>query len=417
LTSDADKYPKYRWLILTAAALSYANAQIINLSIAPDLHTIAQDLGIELGLATQFMSAFLFSGCIMMFTLGGAVGDRIGILPTLLIGLLMAVAPAALMPWIGHSFQSVFWARLIQGLSPGFIFPVMGAIVGVWFPLKQKGLATSLMSAAVAAGSAAGTLGGPAILKNLVGSWQEMAAWVSVVGWIDVVFIIFLLLLPKPKPPVQKKPAIDQPNWKEYITALIAPITLVAILVNFFASWNMHCLYSVTPTFLSAPEGAAYGGVVSGQLMINVTIISGIFGPMLCGLFVDRLFKGNTRQVFTIGFIVACIFMFLIKAQAVYANKSLLSISLIMAGFGVQFVMPAVYIWIAKSYGHRILAKMTGLVMGLGTLGGVFGIYMSGVTLGWTGGYDVPYTLISLAAIAGLVFTIILHRMKPLVEQ
>jgi MFS family permease len=88
-----------------------------------------------------------------------------------------------------------------------------------------------------------------------------------------------------------------------------------------------------------------------------------------------------------------------------------------MAGFGVQFVMPAVYVWIAKSYGHRILAKMTGLVMGLGTLGGVFGIYMSGVALGWTGSYNVPYTLISLAAIVGLALTFILHRMKPLVEQ
>jgi hypothetical protein len=79
--------------------------------------------------------------------------------------------------------------------------------------------------------------------------------------------------------------------------------------------------------------------------------------------------------------------------------------------------MPAVYIWIAKSYGHRILAKMTGLVMGIGTLGGVFGIYMSGVTLGWTGSYDVPYMLISLAAIIGVTFTIILHRMKPLAGQ
>jgi ACS family glucarate transporter-like MFS transporter len=417
LTSDSTRYPKYRWLILIAAALSYANAQIINLSIAPDLHLIAQDLGIELGLATQLMSAFLFSGCILMFTLGGAVGDRFGILPTLLIGLLMAVVPAALMPWIGHSFKSVFWARLIQGLSPGFIFPIMGPILALWFPLKQKGLATSITSAAVAAGSAAGTLGGAAILENLVGSWQEMAAWVSVIGWIDVVFVIFLLVLPKPHPPAQKKPVADQPNWKEYAVALIAPLTLVAILVNFFASWNMHCLYSVTPTFLSAPEGAGYGGVLSGQLMINVTIISGIFGPILCGLFVDRLFKGDTKQVFTIGFIVMCIFMFLIKTPSVYQNKTLLSISLVMAGFGVQFVMPAVYIWIAKSYGHKILAKMTGLVMGIGTLGGVFGIYMSGVTLGWTGSYSIPYTLITFAAIVGLVFTIILHRMKPLVTE
>lgn len=419
MTNDSTYYPKYRWLILIAASLSYANAQIVNLSIAPNLGAIAQNLGIELGLATQFMSAFLFSGCILMFTFGGAVGDRIGILPTLFIGLLMAVVPSALMPWIGHSFTSVFWARIIQGLSPGFIFPVMGSIIAIWFPLKQKGLATSLMSAAVSIGSAAGVMGGPALLKHLVGTWQEMAAWVSIIGWIDVVFIFFLLVLPKPKAPVQQKPATDQPNWKEYGIALIAPITLIAILVNFMASWNMHCLYGITPTFLSvdAPVGAGYGGIASGQLMINVTIISGIFGPMICGFLVDRIFRGDTKQVFIMGFIMACTFMYLIKNPSVYGNKYLLSISLLMAGFGAQFVMPAVYIWIAKSYAHRILAKMTGLIIGIGTLGGVFGIYLSGVTLQWTGNYSVPYTLISIAAIAGFVFTLILHRMKPLVEQ
>lgn len=417
MNNDSTQYPKYRWLVLIAASLTYANAQIINLSIAPVLPSIAQDLGIELGVATQFMSAFLFSGCIMMFTFGGAVGDRFGILPTLLFGLLMAVVPAALMPWIGHSYTSVFWARLIQGLSPGFIFPVMGSIIAIWFPLKEKGLATSLMSAAVAGGSALGTLGGPAIF-NAVKTWQQMAAWVSIVGWIGVVLLVFLLVLPKPEPPVRQAWSASQPNWKEYFTALIAPITLMAILVNFMASWNMHCLYSVTPTFLSAdlPVGAGYGAMTSGQLMINVTIISGIFGPIICGFFVDRVFRGDTKQVFIIGFIVACIFMFAIKTPFFYGNKALLSFSLILAGFGVQFVMPAVYIFIAKSYRHRIMAKMTGLIMGIGTLGGVFGIAMSGVTLDLTGNYSVPYMLISLAALVGLGLTFILHKMKPLVE-
>jgi MFS family permease len=418
MKEDSTRYPKYRWLILIAAALTFVNAQVINLSIAPVLPGIAKDLGIDLGVATNFMAAFLFSGCIIMFTIGGMFGDRYGILPTLLMGLLLAVVPATLMPWIGHSYIGVFCARLVQGLSPGFIFPIMGSIIAIWFPLKEKGLATGLMSAAVAAGSAAGTLGGPAVF-GIVQNWQQMAAWVSIIGWVDVIFIIILLMLPKPESLAEASPAASQIGKNRYLSSLLAPITLVAILVNFMASWNMHCLYSMTPTFLSAdiPVGAGYGAMVSGQLMINVTIISGIFGPMVCGFFVDRLFKGNTRQVFVIGFILACVFMFAIKTPLFYGNKSLLSISLILAGFGVQFIMPAVYIFIAKSYSHQIVARMTGLIMGIGTLGGVFGLYISGVTLDSTGNYSAAFTLISLAALVGLIFTFILSKMKPLVEE
>jgi MFS family permease len=418
MTTDSNKFPKYRWLILIAAALTYANAQIINLSIAPVLPSIAQNLGIDLGVATNFMAAFLFSGCIIMFTIGGAIGDRFGILPTLLFGLLLAVIPAALMPLIGHSYSGVFAARLVQGLSPGFIFPVMGSIIAIWFPEKEKGLATGLMGAAVSAGSAAGTLGGPAIF-GIVDAWQKMAAWVSVLGWFDVIFIIILLVLPKPEAPVKAATVTERIEKGYYLKSLIAPITLIAILVNFMASWNMHCLYSMTPTFLSAdtPVGAGYGAMVSGQLMISVTLISGILGPLVCGFFVDRLFCGRTKEVFVIGFILSCLFMFAIKTPFFYGNKPLLSVALVLAGFGVQFIMPAVYIFSAKSYSHKIVAKMTGLIMGIGTLGGVFGLYISGITLNKTGNYSLAFSLISLAALAGLILTFILSSMKPLIEE
>jgi MFS family permease len=418
LTGDSTQYPKYRWLILIAAAFTYVNAQIVNLSIAPVLDVIAKDLDITQGVAHNLESAFLFSGCILMFTIGGAIGDRIGILPTLLLGLLVAVVPAALLPWIGNSYTSMFWIRIIQGLSPGLIFPVMGAIIAIWFPLKEKGLATGLMSAAVAAGSVGGTLGAANVFHlPTVHTWQQMSAWVSVIGWADVVFIIFLLILPKPLPPTRQKSAVEHPQLKEYLIALIAPITLMIILVNFMSSWNMHCLYTVSPTFLKISDGGAgYGLIVSQQLMLNVTLISGILGPVICGFFVDRIFKGNTLQVFTIGFILCFIFMFAIKTPSVYASKSLISVALIMAGFGVQFAMPAVYIFIAKSFKHRIMAKMTGLVMGIGTLGGVLGIKICGVAYDAYNNYNLAYTIIALAALAGLVFTFILHKTKPLTD-
>jgi MFS family permease len=184
------------------------------------------------------------------------------------------------------------------------------------------------------------------------------------------------------------------------------------------ASWNMQYLYSLTPTFLSAdiPTGAGYGPIMSGRLMINVTVISGIFGPMICGLLVDKVFKGSTKPIFTLGFILLCVFVYAIKTPAIYGNKILLSISLMMAGFGVQFVMPAIYIFISKSYRPQIVGKMLGLWMGLGTFGGVLGLYLAGKTLSIAGNYNIAFTLLSIAAIVGLVLSFVMAKQKTFVE-
>jgi len=417
LTNESIKYPRYRWLILIAAAMSYINVQIINLSITPILPHIAQDLGVDLGVATNFMTVFLFSGNIIQLALGGVICDRFGILKTLLIGLLCAVVPSVLMPWLGHSYTGVFYARLVQGLSPGFIFPAMGPILAIWFPLKEKGLATGLMSAGVAMGSFLGTMGGPYVFK-MVDTWQKMTAWVSIIGWIDLAFIIFLIAFPKPQSPVQQTQDTMTTDRSMFKLALLAPLTIVGILVTFMSNWDMHCLYSLTPTFLSAdlPTGAGYGAITSGQLMINVTVVSGIFGPMILGLMVDKVFKGRTKEVFLIGFILMFIFMYTIKMPFIYENKFLLSISLMMAGFGVQFVMPAIYIFISKSYRHQIVGKMTGLWMGIGAFGGVTGLYIAGKTLSFTGTYSIAFTLMSIAALVGIVLSIIMAKQKTLVE-
>ncbi|MDB9822313.1 MFS transporter [Deltaproteobacteria bacterium] len=415
MTNESNQYPSYRWLILIVAALSYINVQIANLSITPILPHIAQDLGVDLGVATNFMTVFLFSGNIILLAVGGAICDRFGILNTLAVGLLCAIIPSTLMPWVGETYTGVFYARLIQGLSPGFIFPAMGPILAIWFPLEEKGLATGLMSAGVALGSFLGIMGGPIVFK-MVDTWQQMTAWVSIIGWIDLAFIIFLIALPKPQSPVQHSEDAAQPDKNIFKVALLAPLTIVGIFLTFMASWNMQCLYSLTPTFLSAdiPTGAGYGPMMSGQLMINVTVISGIFGPMVLGLLVDKVFKGNTKEVFAIGFILMCVFMYAIKTPFIYGSKVPLSISLMLAGLGVQFVMPAIYIFMAKSYKHQIVGKMTGLWMGLGTFGGVLGLYLAGKTLTIAGNYSIAFTLMSLAALVGLVLSFVMSKLKTL---
>jgi MFS family permease len=102
------------------------------------------------------------------------------------------------MPWIGTSGSGPywtwpsFWARIVQGLSSGFLFPAMPAIVNTLFPPQQRGLANGLMSSSVAVGSSAGVFLGPIVNNAVGGDWKSMFATISIVPWVCVVFAVIM---------------------------------------------------------------------------------------------------------------------------------------------------------------------------------------------------------------------------------
>ena len=195
--NESIQYPRFRWLVLFTACLGFAAMQIGMIAYAPLLGDIAKDLGVDMGVATNLMAVFLFTGSIGLIV-GGFLCDRYGIMFVIILGLLCASVPAALMPWIGTSYKAVLWARIIQGLSAGFLLCTMAPIVAVWFPPQEKGLASGLMSGSVSLGSAVGVLAAPAVFLALR-SWQQMAAWLSLPGWVALMLAIVAVVSPKPQ--------------------------------------------------------------------------------------------------------------------------------------------------------------------------------------------------------------------------
>jgi MFS family permease len=413
MNQSAD-YPRFRWLILISAVLGYITLQVTNLAVAPVLPQIAKSLNMNLGTASNLvMTPFLFSGCIILVLAGGAVCDRFGVLTAILMGLACATIPAALMPWIGHSATAVLWARIVEGFAAGFLFPAMGPIIGLWFPVHQKGLAGGLMSASIAVGSAAGVMGGPAVFAA-ISNWQAMSAWLSIVGWVSLVFTGILAIMPRPKLPVQMAPPDGASDSTIFKRALFSWFTVTGIIVTFVTAWNLHCLFSLTPTFLAAdkPVGAGYGSMTAGQLMLGVTLFAGVVGPIVSGLLLDRVFHGNAKPAFLVGFALLCVFVYALKVPAVTGNKAVLEVALILAGFGINFVFPTVYYFIARSYAPQIVGKMSGLWAGIGTFGGVLGLYIAGVTVKSQNSYQTTFSLQVLVAVIGFLLTFVLIKLR-----
>jgi MFS family permease len=402
--NDSIPFPRARWLVLLAAVLCCISSQVAYHAVAPVLPQIAVSLHINLGAASNLvMTTFLLAGCVSL-VLGGVVCDRYGVLATLILGFLCAAAPAASMPWIGHSTTGVFWARIVEGCSHGFALPAVSPIVAVWFPRHQKGLALGFMSASVAGGSAIALVAGPAVLA-VTKDWQTMSAWLSLFGWTGLVFAAVLAMMPRPQLPAPPRGTSEASDGALFRQALLSTLTMSGILLTFVATWGMHCLYGLTPAFLAAdkPVGAGYGSMTAGQLMLGVTLLGGIVGPIVCGQLLDRVFKGNAQTVFLMGFAMMCVFVYLLRLPEVTGRPSVLEATLILAGFGIQFVMPTIYYFVAKAYPPQLAGKMSGLWMGIGTFGGVLGLYIGGVTVKSQSSYHTTLGLQALAALAGFI--------------
>ena len=417
--SETENYPGFRWLVLILASLGFICMQLICLSVTPLVPAIATSLQTDPGTATNLlMTSFLLSSSLMWILGGGYLCDRFGVLVVLNLGFLCQAVPAALMPWIGVSPAGVFGARLVEGLSAGLMFPAMPTIVNSLFPPRLKGIANGLMNSSIAVGSSAGVFLGPLVLTLVGGDWKWMSATLSIFVWVCFIFGLILFFALNSKLPRPPSAATDRTGRSAYRKELVSPYTILGVLVTFIAAWCMQCLYGITAGYLasSKPLGAGYSAMIAGQLMLGVTLLAGVTGPILSGFLLDKAFKGNARPVLLIGYFLMCVFVYLLIHPAVAGNVVLLEIALILAGYGVMFAYPAIFYLIAGSYPPQIVGKMSGLWGGIGAFGGVLGLFLAGVSVKSQGSYSTTLTLQSVVALLGFVLTFLLIRFKNLRE-
>jgi MFS family permease len=410
---ESARYPSTRWLILLSAVFAYISLQIANLSIAPLFPIVGRDLGLGPAQLASLMSVYTFSGCVLMFWVGGAIVDHFGLLTGILLGLLSAGLPMTFMPLFGHSYHAMIWIRIVEGLAAGFAFPAEGIIIASWFGPHQKGLAGGLMSASITLGVQFGVYGGSIPVEKFGVSWQTASAYLSIFAWIGVVFTVILIVC-RPKAPAAAKATSGTTDKGLFKRCLFTPLTFFGIMTVFMVSWVYHSLTGMVPGALASPRplGAGYTAVQSSSLMLGVTI-AGVLGPVLGGILLDKIFNGNPKFNLLAGFVAMFTFIGLMAFPVVLHSPSFMVVCLVMAALGFQFVFPTLYIYASRVYPLRVVGQMVGLWIGLGTFGGVIGQAVSGAVAQGTGTYLWLYILMAVAAFIGFFVTFLLVKQKP----
>ena len=164
----------------------------------PQVHIVAYcgDLGYGPARGAQMLSLMLGFGIVSRVATGW-IADRIGGLPTLLIGSVMQMA--ALLLYAGFdSLMSLYVISAVFGLFQGGIVPSYAIIVRAVFPPQETGTRFGLVLMATILGMAAGGWMSGAIF-DLTGSYR--AAFVNGVGWNVLNAGIAFWLLPRGRMP------------------------------------------------------------------------------------------------------------------------------------------------------------------------------------------------------------------------
>lgn len=408
--SEIIKYPKFRFVILLMALVGTVAQSVVMISPAPLIGEIVKTLEINLGTATiAFMAVFnlaLAIGCVV----GGAIVDKIGLVRSYILGLVLMAVGSLLVPVVGTSLGILIVLRIIQGLGAGPINGSMSKLAADWFPMKERSMVAGIQGMAVSLGVAIGFIFSPNVFAS-TSSWQAAMGWTSVFCLVGLVITIVVAL--GPKPPVVIVETNAASNFKPYLRL---PLTWICVLTAVLLSWVFSAFNDLTPAYLAIPSpvGLGKGPVGAGQYMM-VFQIAFMLGAVVSGFLVQKVFGGKEKPVAAMGFLLAAIFCFAIKLPAVYANPTTLVACLVIAGVFMGMPMPTVFSFIAKNYPEHATGKVGGLAMGVGIFGGSIGVVVGSIALHNTGGYQLSITIVSVVAVLGLISALRLTTPKDLI--
>ena len=160
-------------MILIAAVLASAMGFIDSSVTAIALPAIRATLGGSLQ-AAQWVSGAYFLTLSSLILVGGALGDRFGVVRVFAGGILLFVA-ASLMVAMAQSMIQINLARALQGLGAAFMVPGSMTLISRAHPASERGRALGLWAASASATTAMGpilggvllTYGGPQIWRAI----------------------------------------------------------------------------------------------------------------------------------------------------------------------------------------------------------------------------------------------------------
>jgi len=330
--------PSFRWWMLILNVLAYGQFFMTIQIPGAFSEYIITDLGIS---ATQIALFSTVALALFAFTstVGANMAAKLGLKKTVAIGIIVNIAGALLILLLGKSYFGYMVCRVIQGFSGGIIASSMLSSTSLWFPIKQRALASGILLGILGVGFSIATFFAPRMIAAGM-TWQMGACLLTAIPGVIIALLYYVTAkavsdmypgysaIAEMLPPVEQgnSPAVDI----ETLPRSMSEVTKTSkFWCTAFAGFASGWLTYAFPAFL--------GGLLIQDLHIDssaaTAILSATFfvtfvASPLGGIISDNVFKGMRWQTVFIGNILTVVtLLILLRVQ----SGPLLSIVLMLA--------------------------------------------------------------------------------------
>lgn len=376
LKNSKQVVPFYAWVVLAllwvVAALNYFDRLLITSMHDP----IVAEFSLT---ETQFgllSSVFLWIyGILSPF--GGFFADKYSRKKVILVSLFVW---SAVTIWTGYasSFNEMFIARAIMGISEACYIPAALALIADYHKGSTRSLATGLHTSGIYAGLALGGLGG------FIAEWWGWRSGFHFFGIFGIFYSVVLLFFLK-----DSKQELSG-NLSENVAYSKSDITIsgsikvlfsgrsFSILLIYFCIIGMAnwLIYAWLPTFLKDQFHLKLGEAgISATGYIQIASFAGV---IIGGIIADRWSRTNLRgrlYVPLIGFTIGAPFLFLMSSTQIFEIAILGMLVFGLArGFNDSNIMPI----LCQVIDNRYRATGYGVLNSLSTIAGGCLVYIGG---------------------------------------
>lgn len=375
-TAKLKNAPGYRWWVLIMNCIAYGSFFMTIQTTNAFGNAISAQWGLN---ATKL--SLLYTGIMITFAftagLGGKIDSKIGMRKTVTLALVINMVAALLYIPLGKFYWAVFALRICQGFCGGFIAAAGVAGTTLWFPVKQRGLASGITMGVVGLGFSIATAVAPAMMNAM--SWQ-LAIALLVGGSSAVIAIVYFLtvrsvkdkygvnaideVLEQPEAVAAAPGEEDETLPKTMKEARKSKKYYAACIFGFGNAWLTYGFSAFLATFLINDRGIPSGSVTA---ILSVTFIITVIASPLAGIISDKVFGGKRYQTLIIATLITAVSMIL----ATFVSASLIPIVLVLAYASVSMACGPFWALPSQLFSPEITAEACGELTLVANIGGI----------------------------------------------